>query len=376
MKKTLLVAAMMASFTGAAVAQNSVTLYGRLAPSLVYQSIKVDNTAATTLGSTVNAGTFNQFQMADGFNAGGAGGLWGLRGVEDIGNGLKVSFQFEQAINSTIGSAPGQARVAAVTVSNAAWGSIGFGRDIAAADTIMAGVRAIGGLGLANANVSLQSAVQRYSNQVKYLSPTISGFRLGVSYAFSTVPITNSSEGIFGTANKNRALNAGLRYANGPVVIAGLYTQLKPNSNLTRPAISNFLVGGSYDLKVVKLHAAYGQSRNGLIGRNTLPGSFGGSSATLGSGGVSIIGAKTDQYAIGLTAPVGPGAVAFSYAQMKPKGVLNVASASTQTNMGISYNYDLSKRTSVSVGYAYTQNLGMIKGITSSEIGGGILHTF
>jgi predicted porin len=90
-----------------------------------------------------------------------------------------------------------------------------------------------------------------------------------------------------------------------------------------------------------------------------------------------IAGAKTEQFAIGLTAPAGAaGRVAFSFAQKMPKGVLDVAAAATQTNTGIAYTYNLSKRTSISGGVAYVQNLGMVDGVNVTQIGGGILHSF
>lgn len=379
MKKTLLVAAMMASFTGAAVAQNSVTLYGRLAPSVDYTSIKFNDKARTTLGIKSDTSTYNQFQTSDGYNAGGAGSNWGLKGVEDLGNGLKVSFKFEQAFTTTTGAAStSSSRVAAVTVSNAAWGSIGFGKDVGAANTIMAGTRAISGLGLANANNSLQTASQRYNNQIKYLSPTISGIRLGLSYSFEGTGVDNTSPSDFGTSNKNRVLNAGLRYANGPLVIAGLYTQINPADAAQNTTLSNYLLGATYDLKVVKLHANFGQTFDGIIGRAKLPGVVSGAFGDFNTGAILLAGAKTDQFALGLTAPVGAaGKVAFSFAQLKPKGKFgDFTQFATQTNTGISYQYNLSKRTSISGGIAYTKNLGMVDGVTTTQIGGGILHTF
>ena len=124
MKKTLLVAAMMASFTGAAVAQNTVTLYGRLAPAMVYQNVKLSDKAATSLG--VTSGTRNQFSIADGYAPGGS--LFVLKGVEDLGGGLKVSFKFEQGLSTTTGGL--STRISALSVSSTAWGSIQFGKDL------------------------------------------------------------------------------------------------------------------------------------------------------------------------------------------------------------------------------------------------------
>jgi len=388
MKKTLLVAAMMASFTGAAVAQNSVTLYGRLAPAMVYQNWKVSDQAAKVLGAT--SGTNNQFSMVDGYAPGGS--LYGLKGVEDLGGGLKASFKFEQGLSTTVGGLT--TRISALSISSKAWGSIQFGKDFTSGSTILSGISPLGtAYGVGSAEVAFGTFSTNVNNQVKYISPNISGFTVGGSYSFDqgTITALNAGEAddiksaTFGTSNKNRFAEIGLRYANGPVVVAANYATVMPNSTSTlnndlKP--KNWVLGGTYDLKVVKLHAAYGQNIDGIIsGGATAVGGFTTASATENFGAVGIAtgvaSGRTNQWMAGLSAPVGAaGKVLFSVSQMAPSGNFDTAGTDTMTNAGIVYTYSLSKRTSLYGSYSYASNYGMLSGIDVNQVGAGIVHLF
>ena len=379
MKKTLLVAAMMASFTGAAVAQNSVTLYGRLAPAMLYQSINVNDQAKAFLGVTKVGNTYNQFGNTDGFAPGASN--YGLKGVEDLGNGLKVSFKFEEALSTNDANKPSTGnRVAALTVSSSSWGSVGFGRDLSAANTILSGIDALGtAYGVGHANNTLQVSSIRLSNQIKYISPSFSGLTFGLSYSFSGNTVRSSanvaSTETFGTSTKNRLVTTGVRYANGPIVLAGLYTQVNPaNANFGKK-VKNWTIGGTYDLKVVKIHGAYGQNSDGLItsARNTDLSST--NNGTYGSGAV-IGSGSTSQWAFGLSAPLGSGKLAFNVGQIKPKGDFKTVNTKTLTNTGIAYTYALSKRTSIFASYSYMKNFAMVDGVTVNQFGAGITHLF
>ena len=391
MKKTLLVAAMMASFTGAAVAQNSVTLYGRLAPAMVYTSVKVTDQAKTALGITKVGNTYNQFSNADGYAPGGS--LWGLKGVEDLGNGLKASFKFEDAWSTNDGGE--LARIATLEVSGATWGSIGFGKNYTVGSEILSGISSLGtAYGFGSAQTAFGVFSNNASNQIKYLSPTISGFRFGLSYSFNggTVSGINPTTGAliaqtsasYGTSNKNRYLQTGLRYANGPLVVGALYTQWNPANNAFDKKSKNWTLGGTYDLKVVKLHAGYGQNIDGVISgisatgaaslglTNTKTNQYG----TVGSGTIVADG-RTSQWHVGLSAPVGAaGKVAFNVSQLKPGGKFNIAALDTQTNLGLAYTYSMSKRTSLYASYSYAKNLGTVKGLDVNQVGAGIVHLF
>lgn len=140
MQKTLIVAAVSASFAVAAHAQSSVTLYGVLDAGLSYQS-------------NVNAGTN---QAPDGkslWRAGSVGvqqSYWGLRGSEDLGGGLKAIFTLESGFNLGNGGFANNGknsvmfnRQAFVGLSSG-YGTVTLGRQYDAAQDYLAPLTATG----------------------------------------------------------------------------------------------------------------------------------------------------------------------------------------------------------------------------------------
>ena len=112
MKKTLIVAAALAA-CGLAQAQSSATLYGNVDLSL--ESMKVTGQSAQT---RVTSGA-------------GAPSKWGLRGEEDLGNGLKAMFNLEAGFSAdTGGVSAGKAfsRLANVGLKSATLGELRLGR--------------------------------------------------------------------------------------------------------------------------------------------------------------------------------------------------------------------------------------------------------
>src|SRR5262249_13665242 len=80
MKKTMIVAAAAASFVPLAHAQSSVTLYGLIDASFTYVN-NVDGSGRAAVGNGVDQSR------------------WGLRGVEDLGGGLKAVFTLESGFD-------------------------------------------------------------------------------------------------------------------------------------------------------------------------------------------------------------------------------------------------------------------------------------
>ena len=142
------------------------------------------------------------------------------------------------------------------------------------------------------------------------------------------------------------------------------------------------MLGGTYDLKVVKLHAAYGQNIDGIIsgGAAAVGGlTTGGATTNFGAVGIAsgVGDGRTNQWMAGLSAPVGAaGKVLFSVSQMAPSGNFDRPSTDTMTNAGIVYTYSLSKRTSLYGSYSYASNYGMVDGLDVNAVGAGIVHLF
>src|SRR5699024_9507852 len=115
-----------------------------------------------------------------------SGSRWGLRGSEDLGDGLRAVFTLEQGFD--IGSPKTTeyqfTRQAFVGLASDDWGSFTMGRQyniganfiydsFAAASFFIADPDAtFGGIGYGN----------RMDNSFKYVSPSFSGFQVGLAY--------------------------------------------------------------------------------------------------------------------------------------------------------------------------------------------------
>ena len=85
MKKTLIAAAVMAA-SGVAFAASNVTLYGVIEEGVVLEKAKHGDTLV---------------KLQSGFDQ---GSRWGIKGVEDLGNGYAVGFILEQGFNADSGN--------------------------------------------------------------------------------------------------------------------------------------------------------------------------------------------------------------------------------------------------------------------------------
>jgi predicted porin len=118
MKKTLLAAAMFTTFAGVAQAESSVTLYGVIDTGIGYNKIEGDGYDGSKLG------------MINGIQA---GSRWGVRGSEDLGDGLRAVFKLESGFDSANGQRGQSGRLfgrqATIGLANDAWGTLDFGRQ-------------------------------------------------------------------------------------------------------------------------------------------------------------------------------------------------------------------------------------------------------
>lgn len=93
MKKTLAALAVLGAFAGSAAAAD-VTLYGVVDYGFLYNY--TDKQAAN--GTSTDENTLKLQSGVD------AGSRWGVKGTEDLGNGLKVGFQLESGFNADDGT--------------------------------------------------------------------------------------------------------------------------------------------------------------------------------------------------------------------------------------------------------------------------------
>lgn len=380
MKKTLLAAALVAGFAGAAQAETSVTLYGIIDTGIGYNQVKGDDVAG---GKATRVGVINGVQ---------SGSRWGMKGNEDLGNGLRAVFQLEGGFDSSTGAmAQGGnglnrifGRQATVGLAGDSWGELDLGRQTNIASKYLGGVidPFNNGFGQANLGMSFTAAnTLRYDNMVLYQTPNFSGFQFGLGYAFST---SGNQAWKYSDADdsNNRAITTGLRYANGPISAALTYDRFD-NDSIDGSAVSEWAIGGAYNFEIVKVGLGFGQTRNGLFqtqgpgagvtnGVTDLPAS---SSAM-----VKLDGLKVNSYLVSLTAPIGNGAILASWQMADPGSTAgaftNSGSSSKQQSYSLGYTYNLSKRTNLYAYGSYANHLYFENDLKSTAVGVGIRHMF
>jgi predicted porin len=183
MKKSLFALAALGAFAGAAQAQSSVTLYGNIDASMGYignGGIDPQSSTTVTSNSTANgtstpvAGSCTLCYI-DGAIATSA---WGMRGVEDLGGGMRATFNLEGDLMSNNGgnNSNGMFRRAANVGIGASWGTVNLGLIgnplVAANATLMP----VGGNQVNQNRVSIGMAPTDFiKNAISYTSPTIAG---------------------------------------------------------------------------------------------------------------------------------------------------------------------------------------------------------
>ncbi|OLL28122.1 porin [Burkholderia sp. SRS-W-2-2016] len=205
------------SFASSAFAQSSVTLYGVLDNGFVYQSAGSNNSAFRA----VPGGLFST--------------RYGLRGSEDIGNGLHVNFQLEQAFSGQTGAAtdPTKAfnRLAFVGLSGG-FGEMRFGlQNSPQYDVLQAAMDPSWVKSIASPMNNFNALIIRANNGISYYTPTFGGLN-----AKFMIALRDSSTG---GGNGIGFYNAVVQYLNGPLNVAAGYERGD------EPAIG---AGGSYNL--------------------------------------------------------------------------------------------------------------------------------
>ena len=226
MKKSLIALAVLAA-SGAAMAQSSVTLYGVVDLGIGKLG---KGKVAMQGGQIVNNGVSRI----------------GFRGVEDLGGGLKVGFNYEQGINAENGAAGGYERQANVWVDGG-FGQFKMGRALTPSYNGMEVWELLGApiySVVGNTYGYVGKASARNSSQFSYKTPVFSGFSGEIGFV---------TKGDFG--NDKSKVDANISYVNGPLGVAFSY------SKVTK-AKANYALGGKYNFGTFELAASYNDARD------------------------------------------------------------------------------------------------------------------
>jgi predicted porin len=192
-----------------AKAQNSVTLYGSVDGGIAY----IHNVAAT---NGVNEST--EFRFINGLLH---GNRWGLRGSEDLGDGLKAIFLLENGFDLGMGTLNQGGRefgrqaftgltsptMGSLTVGRQYDPNVDFTQPLTADDTYG---KSFGTPG----DVDNYDDTVRINNSIKYTSPDYGGFSYEAMYAFG---------GVAGSLGAGQTYGAAIEYALGHITAAAAY---------------------------------------------------------------------------------------------------------------------------------------------------------
>jgi len=335
MKKSLLALAVLTAITGAASAQSSVTLYGKIDLGLV-----LDSGAAAGKSVRIDSGVTG-------------GSRLGFKGVEDLGGGYKAAFQLETGFCAAgTATAPNFCTGGNNFMGRQAWGalsgpfgSISAGRQYSLGFNNLSTIDPFGTGFAGQVNNIVDPSGIRLNNSATYNTPTFGGVTASAEIAFGEQ---------VGNWQANRETGAGITYASGPVYVGATYYGVD-NSTGTTSTRKNYLVGGTYDLGVVKLHA--------LVQKST--------------------GVELDVLDLmgGVTVPIGGGNLMASYIHHNDRTLAD----KDANQVGVGYLYPLSKRTSVYTAFArikddngatFTVGNATAAGTGDKAFNLGVVHNF
>ena len=327
MKKTLLAAALLAGFAGAASAQSSVTLYGVLDGGVRYQNWNLSNGPFSKVDiSTSSIAVVSGTQSTSRF---------GVRGVEDLGSGNQAVWNLEGQVNVNDGSAGSYSqwqRTSIVGLRNDAWGQVDIGRQLNLAFKFAgAPIDSAFGVNAPIINISgvMGITAVRQSNMLMYQSPSMSGFKVGAQYSFNTGLASGkqlingggaadtATGSAFDTGNNMRNISGAVSYENSGFYVTGVYDKFTPASNTLAGAngggVSSWIVAAAYDAKVAKVGVAYNQVRGGLIQGAATSAVSSDIVNPFNNGGIVFAdGAGTNAWNINVSAPVGANGTVMS----------------------------------------------------------------
>lgn len=228
MKKTLAAVAVLGAFAGSAIAAD-VTLYGVVDQGLKYTRYDADTSAATT----------NKFEMKSGSQA---GSRFGLKGMEELGDGYKVGFILESGFNADDGTMVksgtifnreaslslytpfGQlsaGKIGAITQGTSSWGKMGY---------FSAFGTSYGDFVAQDGQVTSTTGV--WDNMIAYQTPSFAGVKVYAQYGMGT---TASAVKTVSVEKKDGKDVASEKYTS--------YTQVENESSTDR----FYAIGATYD---------------------------------------------------------------------------------------------------------------------------------
>ena len=238
MKKSLIALAVLGA-SGVAMAQSSVTLYG----------VADAGVGKIEAGAPAGNDATDKTQFISGSLMNNGISRIGVRGVEDLGGGLKAGFNFESGLDlddgANLGSGGGFWGRAANLWLGGNWGTFKMGRTLnptyyglatweltgTALYSVIGNTYNWGGGGLRN------------NSQLSYRTPDMGGFSAEIGYILKA-----------DNADRDK-VDLNVIYANGPIGV-GL------SANKVKGTSTNYAIGGKYSFSNFALAASYTNANN------------------------------------------------------------------------------------------------------------------
>lgn len=224
--RCLVLAAATCALASSAVNAQSVTLYGLIDTGIEYVSHANANGNGLTRIPSVT-GTLPS--------------RWGLRGAEDLGNGMKAVFTLESGFNTDTGTSGQGGRL----FGRQAWvglasdyGTVTLGRQYSMVFLSLADADILGPSQYAIGSLDAYIPNARTDNTIAYKG-TFSGLTVGATYSFGRdaaggVPASGTCAGeVAGNASACRAMSAMVKYDAATFGVAGAYEEQRGGTGAT-----------------------------------------------------------------------------------------------------------------------------------------------
>jgi len=306
MKKSIVALAVLGSFATVAAAQSSVTLFGVV--DLAARYTKANGQTLKSLATDGNASS-----------------RLGVRGVEDLGGGLKAGFWLEGALAADAGTADNAkfwGRRATVSLTGE-FGEVRLGRNKSVAQLHIEAFDPTSTTGLGKANQLYSTlgsgvSVARFDNMVSYSLPG----NLGGFYGAADVAAGEGN-------GAGKAFSGRGGYAAGPLNVSVAMLQAGVG---TKYKLTSF--GASYDLGMVKPSFTWSTGKFGA--------------------------AKQNVFTAAVQAPLGAGSVWASWTKADANSVAETMKSPVfdATHLSAGYVHNLSKRTALYTTVSKIENKG------------------
>jgi predicted porin len=321
MNKTLIVAAVSALAATGALAQSSVTVYGRLNTTLEEQkNISVNGSRSVMQNNASRLG---------------------FKGTEDLGGGLKAEFLLEHRFNSDTGTNSSSAFWAgdAYVGLSGGFGSIKAGRLTSAAYYATADYISMHNHDTGTSEDKFYTYLGQNANTVAYTTPSLGGFTAELSMSAAE-----------GASKNNKVLGLGVNGAIGKLQLGFGYEKNDGDKD------NQFAIRGLYEMGALTVGAYYQRSQDK---------------------GVGALGNR-DAYRVAAMYAMGASEFHVNVGMADDWSKLNDSDATQYT---VGYNYNLSKRTKVYGFYTVVDNGAAFTyfgqdGKKASSLALGVRHNF